>query len=125
MTLEEAQQLDATDPLAFARERFRLPDGVIYLDGNSLGALPAAAAEALRRTAEAQWGGDFTQSLCGRGRQRAKAIAVEIDSPLGQPKPLTPKGERIDGVEGLGVVERHSFGRVTPFCPIYLPARSA
>ena len=48
----EAQQLDATDPLAFARERFRLPEGVIYLDGNSLGALPAAAPAALAETAE-------------------------------------------------------------------------
>ena len=62
MTLEEAQQLDAADPLAFARERFRLPKGVIYLDGNSLGALPDAAPEALRRTMTQQWGKDLIQS---------------------------------------------------------------
>jgi kynureninase len=62
MTLEQAQALDETDPLAFARERFRLPDGIIYLDGNSLGALPVAAPEALRRTADQQWGGDLIAS---------------------------------------------------------------
>ena len=62
MTLEEAQQLDAADPLAFARERFRLPKNVIYLDGNSLGALPDAAPEALRRTMTQQWGKDLIQS---------------------------------------------------------------
>jgi kynureninase len=62
MTLEEAQHLDATDPLAFARERFRLPEGVIYLDGNSLGALPTAAPAALVNTAEKQWGEDLIAS---------------------------------------------------------------
>jgi kynureninase len=62
VTPEEAQQLDAADPLAFARERFRLPKGVIYLDGNSLGALPDAAPEALRRTMTQQWGKDLIQS---------------------------------------------------------------
>ena len=62
MTLEEAQQLDAVDPLAFARERFRLPKNVIYLDGTSLGALPDAAPEALRRTMTQQWGKDLIQS---------------------------------------------------------------
>jgi kynureninase len=56
MTLEEAQKLDASDPLAFARGRFGLPEGVIYLDGNSLGALPAAAPAALATAAERQWG---------------------------------------------------------------------
>lgn len=38
--LQEAQQLDQTDELKAARERFYLPKGKIYLDGNSLGALP-------------------------------------------------------------------------------------
>ncbi|MEP7130674.1 MAG: kynureninase [Sphingomicrobium sp.] len=62
MTVEEAQQLDAADSLAFARERFRLPDGIIYLDGNSLGALPVAAPDALARTAERQWGENLIAS---------------------------------------------------------------
>ena len=62
MISEEAQQLDAADPIAVARQRFRLPEGVIYLDGNSLGALPEAAPAALANTAERQWGDDLIAS---------------------------------------------------------------
>jgi kynureninase len=62
VTFDEALQRDASDPLAFARDRFRLPQGVIYLDGNSLGALPAAAPQALANTAERQWGEDLIAS---------------------------------------------------------------
>jgi kynureninase len=62
MTLEEAKQLDVSDPIAFARERFVLPDATIYLDGNSLGALPKAAPGRLTETAEQQWGKDLIAS---------------------------------------------------------------
>ncbi|HKX90344.1 MAG TPA: kynureninase [Sphingopyxis sp.] len=62
MTRDEARALDAADPLAFARGRFALPDGVIYLDGNSLGALPAATSARLRDVAERQWGEDLIGS---------------------------------------------------------------
>jgi kynureninase len=61
MTLDAAQALDAADPLGFARERFRLPDGVIYLDGNSLGTPPVATANRLSET-ERQWGDDLITS---------------------------------------------------------------
>src|SRR5436190_9452147 len=62
MTLNEAAVLDAADPVAFARERFALPEGVTYLDGNSLGALPKATAERINRTVRDQWGGDLIAS---------------------------------------------------------------
>jgi kynureninase len=62
VTLTEARKLDSDDPLAFARERFRVPEAVIYLDGNSLGALPKAAPAALANTTELQWGEDLIAS---------------------------------------------------------------
>jgi kynureninase len=62
VTIEQARVLDAADPLAFARERFRLPENTIYLDGNSLGALPADTASRLAETVERQWGGDLIAS---------------------------------------------------------------
>ena len=62
MTLDDAKALDAADPLASARARFALPEGVIYVDGNSLGALPAATAGRLREVTERQWGGDLIAS---------------------------------------------------------------
>ena len=59
MTADEAKRLDASDPLAFARQRFSISDDIVYLDGNSLGALPRAAPAALATTAERQWGEDL------------------------------------------------------------------
>ncbi|MDR7101355.1 kynureninase [Croceicoccus sp. BE223] len=62
MTREEVLALDAADSLAFARERFALPDGTIYLDGNSLGALPAGTPGHVARVVEEQWGRDLIAS---------------------------------------------------------------
>ncbi|MDX3894245.1 kynureninase [Pusillimonas sp.] len=47
--------LDAADPLARYRERFLLPEGVIYLDGNSLGPASHAALAALDSAARSEW----------------------------------------------------------------------
>jgi kynureninase len=56
LTRESAVDLDRSDPLGFTRSRFSLPDGVIYLDGNSLGALPASTAARLQEVVTNEWG---------------------------------------------------------------------
>ena len=67
MTRDETEKLDASDPLAFACERFVLPDGTIYLDGNSLGALPKATSPHLFDVVERQWGEDLIASWNAHG----------------------------------------------------------
>ncbi|MBD2843423.1 kynureninase [Erythrobacter rubeus] len=57
-----ARELDAADPLGEYRSRFTLPDGVIYLDGNSLGALPKDAPEAMQRVIKSEWGEGLIRS---------------------------------------------------------------
>ncbi|EST34313.1 kynureninase [Streptomyces roseochromogenus] len=61
-TAEIAAKLDAHDPLAPARDRFLLPAGTVYLDGNSLGALPAKVARTVGHTITKQWGEDLITS---------------------------------------------------------------
>ncbi|NYV75458.1 kynureninase [Streptomyces sp. UH6] len=53
--LSKATELDAADPLAALRSRFVLDD-VVYLDGNSLGALPTGVVERLRDVVLREWG---------------------------------------------------------------------
>ena len=52
------ERLDAADPLARLRDQFDLPAG-IYLDGNSLGALPRTVGPAMARCVEREWGRDL------------------------------------------------------------------
>ncbi|HXQ08380.1 MAG TPA: kynureninase, partial [Bradyrhizobium sp.] len=53
---------DCVDPLRDFRDRFVIPEGLIYLDGNSLGPMPRAAASVLTRTIEQEWGRDLIRS---------------------------------------------------------------
>src|SRR5215510_3219359 len=56
------EALDRSDPLASLRDEFLLPPGVIYLDGNSLGALPRATGARVSRVIEEEWGEDLITS---------------------------------------------------------------
>jgi kynureninase len=56
MTLQDCRDLDARDPLRELRSLFTLPAGGVYLDGNSLGALPLATATRIDHVIKQQWG---------------------------------------------------------------------
>ena len=59
--------LDAEDSLAPLREQFALPAGVIYLDGNSLGARPVAALERAQAVIAQEWGDGLIRSWNSAG----------------------------------------------------------
>lgn len=59
---DKAREFDAADALARYRDRFHIPEGVIYLDGNSLGALPKATPAAMARAMEQEWGEGLIRS---------------------------------------------------------------
>ena len=62
MTRNDALALDATDPLAALRDQFALPEGVIYLDGNSLGVLPRATPGRVQQVVQHEWGQGLIRS---------------------------------------------------------------
>ena len=62
MNRDDVLALDAADPLAPLREQFSLPANVIYLDGNSLGALPKVTAARLQRVVTDEWGEGLIRS---------------------------------------------------------------
>jgi kynureninase len=53
---------DIHDPLAHLRTEFNLPEGMIYLDGNSLGAQPKAAFQRAQQVIQEEWGTDLIKS---------------------------------------------------------------
>lgn len=62
LTRADCLARDALDPLAGLRTRFDLPEGVIYLDGNSLGARPRAALGRAQDVVAREWGSDLIKS---------------------------------------------------------------
>lgn len=59
---QDFEQLDAQDSLASLRELFDLPGDLIYLDGNSLGAMPKTTAARVQQVLQGEWGRDLIQS---------------------------------------------------------------
>ena len=66
-TLQTCQSLDAQDLLRPMREQFTLPEGVIYLDGNSLGVLPKTAAARVAEVLTQEWGQGLIRSWNSAG----------------------------------------------------------
>ena len=70
-TRDDCLQLDARDPLASLRDLFALDridrEGVIYLDGNSLGVLPKTAINRTRDVVESEWGAGLIRSWNSAG----------------------------------------------------------
>ncbi len=62
LTRFDCQQQDSDDALAALRDQFELPEGIIYLDGNSLGALPKATAARVQQMITHEWGRDLIKS---------------------------------------------------------------
>jgi kynureninase len=70
------------------KERFHLPDGVVYLDGNSLGPLPKGAAERAQMVMAQEWGGALIRAWNDAGWMDAPLrvgdrIALLIGAPEG------------------------------------------
>ncbi|SFD45715.1 kynureninase [Massilia yuzhufengensis] len=62
LTRDACLARDADDPLRALRERFALPPGVVYLDGNSLGARPKASLARAQDVIAREWGNDLIKS---------------------------------------------------------------
>ena len=61
-TLADCRALDAQDPLRALRDEFILPEGVLYLDGNSLGVLPKSAPARIAEVLTKEWGEGLIRS---------------------------------------------------------------
>lgn len=62
MNRAEAEALDERDPLAEYRSEFFIEDGLLYMDGNSLGRLPRRTVGLLRTAVEQEWGVGLVRS---------------------------------------------------------------
>ena len=58
----ECVAMDRSDPLRSLRDQFALPEGVVYLDGNSLGARPSAALARAAHVVNEEWGDGLIRS---------------------------------------------------------------
>jgi kynureninase len=105
---------DAHDPLAAFRARFSLPPGIIYLDGNSLGALPAATPARLARAAEQEWGESLITSWnvhdwIGAPRRVGDKIARLVGAAAGEV--IVADSTSVNLFKLLAAAVRHQAGR--------------
>ncbi len=84
MNRAECERLDRDDPLGPLRAQFDLPDGLVYLDGNSLGALPKATQRRVAETVAGEWGQGLIRSWNDAGWiDLARRIGDELAPVIG------------------------------------------
>ncbi|MGB2461759.1 MAG: kynureninase [Candidatus Puniceispirillaceae bacterium] len=84
LSIAAAAALDAADPLAGMADRFTLPEGVIYLDGNSLGALPKGVDQRVADTLASEWGVDLIRSWNSAGWvDLPLSVAAKLETVIG------------------------------------------
>lgn len=95
---DDAEALDRDDKLRGFRERFEIPDGLIYLDGNSLGALPRKAPEHVAEVVREEWGKDLIAGWNAHGwitaPQRAGAKIARL---------IGAKSQEVIGADSVSV----------------------
>lgn len=87
LTRADAQALDAADPLARFRDRYDMPKGVIYLDGNSLGPPAKAVRKHMADVIDREWGQDLIRSWNVNGWMEAPLRVGAKLAPLIGAKP--------------------------------------
>ncbi len=87
ITRDQLMEFDTADALAPMRERFHVPDGVIYLDGNSLGAMPRATAARVAEVVAREWGEGLIRSWNDAGWMALPGrIGAKIAGLVGAPE---------------------------------------
>lgn len=86
-TRSDLEQLDQEDPLASFRDEFFLPEGMIYLNGNSLGAMPHKAAVRARQIVEKEWAEGLIGSMNTAGWYKLPMTLGRKIAPLVGAKP--------------------------------------
>lgn len=67
LSYEACQAMDRQDPLSSLEDMYQLPQGLVYLDGNSLGALPKTAQNRVSQTVLNEWGNGLIRSWNSSG----------------------------------------------------------
>lgn len=80
--LAAARRLDDEDPIGWLRERFTVPDGLVYLDGNSLGALPRSTPDRIAEVVATEWGAGLVRSWNDAGWWSAAGRVAGSLAPL-------------------------------------------
>ena len=96
MNRADCQVLDRADPLAAKRNLFHLPNGMIYLDGNSLGMMPKNVPARVHDAMQKQWGETLIKSWNEHGWfHLAQKIGDRLARLIGAPQASVIAGDTI------------------------------